>query len=376
VSRFSSRLACIVAASLALVPVAGADVFPGEEGAPSIEIAYPVNGFGYPQGAEVIAGYGCWSDVIDLVLCEGSVPIGSPVETATAGEHTFTVRAADYEGRESTASVTYTVMDLTPPSVDFRAPAHLAEYELGDQVFVDYDCVDNLGGLGVAYCEGTRPRGALLDTSRVGAFELRVDAVDAAGNYRAWTSTYSVVDRYGPTITISTPVDGAAYTLGSNVLADYACFDRPPGALVFCSGDVAVGSPLDTTTLGPRTFRVAALDTGRNVARASSTYTVVYEFAGFFAPASEPLNRAEAGDVVPVKFSLGGDQGLDVFASGSPRWRPCGSLDAAASDGRLAYHGERYVYRWETDESWAGSCRELAVTLRDGTVHTARFTFT
>jgi hypothetical protein len=35
----------------------------------------------------------------------------------------------------------------------------------------------------------------------------------------------------------------------------------------------------------------------------------------------------------------------------------------------------RYQYLWETDASWVGTCRQLIVTLNDGTQHRASFQF-
>ena len=32
-----------------------------------------------------------------------------------------------------------------------------------------------------------------------------------------------------------------------------------------------------------------------------------------------------------------------------------------------------YTYVWRTDRAWAGTCRQLTVALRDGTVASARF---
>jgi hypothetical protein len=46
---------------------------------------------------------------------------------------------------------------------------------------------------------------------------------------------------------------------------------------------------------------------------------VAFPFTGFFAPVR---NDVQPGRAVPVKFSLGGDQGLNVFASGHPRSQP------------------------------------------------------
>jgi len=36
---------------------------------------------------------------------------------------------------------------------------------------------------------------------------------------------------------------------------------------------------------------------------------------------------------------------------------------------------DRYHYFWKTEEAWADTCRQLVVTLIDGTSHQANFTF-
>lgn len=57
--------------------------------------------------------------------------------------------------------------------------------------------------------------------------------------------------------------------------------------------------------------------------------TVVYKFSGFFAPVENlpAVNHVKAGQAVPVKFSLLGNQGLGIFAAGYPRSEQitCGS---------------------------------------------------
>jgi hypothetical protein len=49
-------------------------------------------------------------------------------------------------------------------------------------------------------------------------------------------------------------------------------------------------------------------------------FTRGYLFSSFFPPVDNPptVNMAKAGRAVPVRFSLGGDQGLDILAAGSP----------------------------------------------------------
>ncbi|MBI1733537.1 MAG: PxKF domain-containing protein, partial [Candidatus Rokubacteria bacterium] len=118
-----------------------------------------------------------------------------------------------------------------------------------------------------------------------------------------------------------------------------------------------------------------------------------YEFSGFFRPVTDApaLNVVKAGRVVPVKFSLGGDQGLSIFptdGSGQAMYPAsvpisCTTLapDPAASpvttSQRLAYDeaADQYVYAWKTLKAWAGTCRQLTIELNDGTAHTANFNF-
>jgi hypothetical protein len=116
---------------------------------------------------------------------------------------------------------------------------------------------------------------------------------------------------------------------------------------------------------------------------------VQYNFTGFFAPVANlpALNVVQAGRGIPVKFSLSGNKGLGIFAPGSPSSGPivCNSSDPAtiledtvtAGGSSLSYDpvSDQYIYVWKTDPSWAGTCRQLVVTLNDGTVHRANFKF-
>ena len=85
----------------------------------------------------------------------------------------------------------------------------------------------------------------------------------------------------------------------------------------------------------------------------------------------------KAGESMPVKFSLQGDLGLDVLARAG--WRPCfvTTGDWSTAFGSLTYSPgpDRYTFMWQTDRSWAGSCREVFLVLRDGTSHAALVTF-
>jgi hypothetical protein len=119
-----------------------------------------------------------------------------------------------------------------------------------------------------------------------------------------------------------------------------------------------------------------------------------YTFDGFYAPVNNKdasgnfvLNAVKAGSAIPVKFSLGGDYGLDVFEAGYPRSQvvECSSqaevdgveqtVNAGASSLSYAAGSDTYNYVWKTDKSWADSCRQLVVKFNDGTTARANFTF-
>lgn len=113
-----------------------------------------------------------------------------------------------------------------------------------------------------------------------------------------------------------------------------------------------------------------------------------FTFTGFFEPVDNfYMNRVKAGQAIPVKFSLGGYQGLNIFAAGFPSStiRGC-DVGLAADDveetvtavgNSLTYDAttDRYTYVWKTAKAWANTCRTLTVTFRDGTTKRAEFDF-
>lgn len=111
-----------------------------------------------------------------------------------------------------------------------------------------------------------------------------------------------------------------------------------------------------------------------------------YDFTGFYSPIENlpAVNAAKAGSSIPVKFSLGGDQGLSIFAAGSPSSAPiaCGGDTPGADVGTetagastLSYDPttDTYTYVWKTEKAWAGTCRVLTVALNDGSSRSAQF---
>ena len=74
------------------------------------------DGWFYPQGVDVDYGFFCLSPGSFIVSCEGNPPFGSKLDTFHAGQHTVSVTASDYEGRQTTATQTYTVIFIEVPN--------------------------------------------------------------------------------------------------------------------------------------------------------------------------------------------------------------------------------------------------------------------
>jgi CSLREA domain-containing protein len=220
--------------------------------------------------------------------------------------------------------------------------------------------------------------------------EVFVEATDgvnvsySANKGQNFTSTNSNSPPSGVQILLQAPV--GPYGQGQTVIATYQC----GSAAAQCIGTVPNGSPIDTSTFGVHTFVVQALDAdGVVIGSLERTYVVQYPFSGFFSPVdNEPvLNVVKAGSAIPVVFGLGGNQGLDIFASGYPKSQTIACDASAPADGiestvtaggsSLSYSTStgRYTYVWKTDKSWTGTCRALIVKTKDGVTHRADFKF-
>jgi hypothetical protein len=352
-----------------------------------------VNGGLVKQGAELVVDFSCDdSGGSGLASCVGSLPDGALLDTTKLGPASVTVTALDNAGNKIEVTNTLTVVDQTKPTITLTTPADDAVYEMGEQVFADYSCADEPDGSGLDSCVGSVADGAAVDTGSVGEKTFTVETSDKAGNTASKTVSYRVADRSAPTITLTSPADGAVYTLGESVLAHYSCVDEPNGSgLASCQGSVADGAALDTSAVGVKTFEVSATDNAGNRATRSVAYSVVYDFDGFLWPLENlpRVNRWKAGRPVPVRFSLNGYRGAAPEANGFPRSMSCadaddretgGELVRAASKKRPVFryerHADRYTLMWKTDQKWAGSCRSFVLKLDDGSVHTVRFQFT
>jgi YVTN family beta-propeller protein len=104
---------------------------------------------------------------------------------------------------------------------------------------------------------------------------------------------------------------------------------------------------------------------GTSATSTADQFSYVYSFSGFFAPVDNPptLNQVHAGQAIPMKFSLGGDFGLNIITSGFPTATQvdCGAGVPVGSGTPTSTAG--------------GSGLQFDLRLNDGTDHTADFQF-
>jgi hypothetical protein len=221
--------------------------------------------------------------------------------------------------------------------------------------------------------------------------EVGFVAEDATGNTGWMTGKGILVDSYTPSsppptpsVVIKQPIDGGTYSLGQSLAASYLCTSTV--IVQSCSGPVVNGAAVDTSTLGTKTFEVDAQDVFGTKSSKTAKYSVVYNFGGFQSPINpNTLNVVKSGSSVPVKFSLHGNYGSGILASGYPKSGtvPCGGTatvtdtTSSTGSGGLQYDAttDTYTYVWQTQKAWSGTCRELLVVLSDGVVHRASFQF-
>jgi predicted metallo-beta-lactamase superfamily hydrolase len=318
-------------------------------------------------------------------LVDGSVAvICSPVSGSTFALGTTTVNcsATDAHGNIASGSFTVTVVDTTPPSLSL--PGNLTAEATGPSgAAVNFtatasDLVDGPVAVNCSPASGS--------TFALGTTTVNCSAIDAHGNIGSGSFTITIVDTTPPSLGL--PSDISVFATGnSNAIVTYSA-----SATDLVDGPVPVNcSPASGSTfpIGQTTVNCSATDAHGNMATGSFHVNVSYNWSGFFQPIDNlpVLNRVKAGSAIPVKFSLGGNQGLNIFAAGYPvsTVTACGTtttddVEATVTAGgsSLTYDAlaNQYIYVWKTDKLWAGTCRTLTVKLADGSIHQANFTFT
>jgi hypothetical protein len=290
---------------------------------------------------------------------------------------------------ENSADFTLTVTSPTPNTAPTLALPAVAPVEAtgtsGATVAYDATASDAEDGSLTPTC--TPPSDS---TFPLGITEVGCSVTDRGGLTTSGSFPVTVQDTVPPKLTLPADISTTA-TSNSGAVVPYtaSATDLVDGSVsVTCSP--ASGS---TFTAGPTTVNCSATDKAGNRSTGSFAITVSVAssvaWSGFFQPVDNlpTVNTVKAGSAIPVKFSLTGNQGLNIFQTGSPSSGTYACNGTAATDAiettvtaggsSLSYDAvtDQYTYVWKTDKTWANTCRTLFVRLSDGSTATANFSF-
>jgi hypothetical protein len=119
---------------------------------------------------------------------------------------------------------------------------------------------------------------------------------------------------------------------------------------------------------------------------------VNYIFVGFLQPIDNlpVVNSSNGGQTIPVKRQFKDATGNLINDLGSLAPSGLQSVKVACDNGAaidaveelaapgstvFRFDGTQFIFNWQTTKSWAGTCRMMTVTLKDGKVYSAQFTF-
>ena len=133
------------------------------------------------------------------------------------------------------------------------------------------------------------------------------EVCDAAGNCASTPLITGIkIDRKSPVATIAAPTN-RHYILNEIVAAAFSCVDG--GVVASCQGTAANGTPIDTASVGAKTFTVTAVDGAGQTYTASTSYTV-----GYRVKPIGPLS-VKGGNELIAAMQLIDAQGVNVSSS-------------------------------------------------------------
>lgn len=324
---------------------------------------------------DVIVSFTC-SDLSSPVI---SCPQGTTISTEDAGQ-SVTGTATDQADNSASATVGDINIDKTVPTITASASTIDGVYTSGTwtnkDVTVGFSCSDDKSG--IESCSGP----VVISGERAGQSE-EGSTTDKAGNTASTTFSGINIDKTPPVITLNG--NNEKVELGSTYIdAGATATDNFGGYIVVTSTGT-----VNTNAIGKYTITYSAVDSAGNSAEKTRIVDVIYMFTGFFQPVDNTptLNSVKSGSAVPIKFSLNGYQGLNIFMTGYPVSKriDCATnvalddieITETAGQSSLSYDDTtgQYKYVWKTDTGWTGTCRQLNVKLNDGIEHLGNFKF-
>ena len=329
----------------------------------------------------------------DYVATFQTVAAPPPVDDAPAVQSTSPGDGATDVARGANLTVTFSEpVDVSSGWYDIKCPSgsHAAvvsggplTYTLDPNTDFAYDesCRFTVNGQHVTDQDTNDPPDSMSAdhsaTFQTVAAPPKPPTVDAGGPYAVVQGDSVVVSATG-----SQP-DGQTLTYRWD-LDDNGTFETPGQSVTFS----AAGLPAPST----RTIAVRATAPTGLTATDEATVNVSaidddFAFDGFRGLKNLPeVNESNLGTQF-IRFSLGGNQGLDIFKNDHPMSAsyPCGSTPPSTGNEPTRLQGEsgfrydagadEYTIKWNIDKSWKNTCRVFVLGLSDGSTHNLAFRF-
>ncbi|MFM9052484.1 MAG: Ig-like domain-containing protein, partial [Bacteroidota bacterium] len=239
--------------------------------APTVSITAPANGSSFITGSNVsITANASDADgtVSQVEFFVDGVSIGvdntapyTASYTAVAGTRSITARATDDQGAQTTSSaVSITVAANPPPTCSITSPANGASFVVGDAVSIAATATDNgfvtqvdffVDGI-LLSTDVTAPYTATY-TATLGSHTITARATDNASLTTTSSAvTISVVNNVPPTVSITSPANGANFTFPASVTINATASDADGS--VSSVGFYVNGSLVGTDNTSPYSF--------------------------------------------------------------------------------------------------------------------------
>lgn len=181
------------------------------------------------------------------------------------------------------------------------------------------------------------------------------------------TTRTPLPDTTPPSITLTAPTE-TNYLLGQNVAARYSCSDAVT-ASPSCTGTVANGVAIDTTSVGTKTFTVTSTDNAGNTATKTVTYKVGYNIVALF----DQTKLNNSGTAIPIKLQIANASGTNRSAANiavtalhiMPGNLPIQSPGNAQPGNLFKFENGVYQFNLKSEQTWAAGTYQLFFSITD-----------
>jgi beta propeller repeat protein len=354
--------------------------FPADDGpfgeAPIVTFSTDERAIVYYQWDSVPAGEFTTDAVPPIEWLGGDDPVFAPFTEgltvyrgrflAPEGTHTLYYYSVDAAGNaEPVKSRTFTVSTQTlgdEPPTTVAVPSGLSGNNSWYISDVQVSLIAAANDFEIATTEYRIDGGAWLayivpfTVTAEGNTTVEYRSVDTAGNLETAKTMAVRIDKTRPAISVAVPEDGKTYRLNETALADWSAADGVSG-IAQTQATVAVGQPIDTSSLGSKAFLVEAQDNAGNSAAKLVTY-FVDDWSGPAFQLLAPLDKTGLvfthGSAIPVKFQLRDANG-DYITNAAPELFVAQVINGEAQTEAKAISSSspraNNVFRYDSDDN-------------------------